>query len=260
MKRPIDPLTIELARKLLGYRSHPMRESAFGRDVGYPGSPWSGSFIHELLREAGLLETSVISTAAALGWYAHRNRLFTEEPQPGDLVFFQFPSLPGFEQPHVGLVTETVHFKDSGTFRAIEGETASGLNRGSQDRDGVFERVRYEPDVLAFVRPREPRPLDLTGLSEDVPTLRPSNFSKRSPARETATGAVQLALFDATGAGKFVEGEWDGLTRSAFSAFLRTVGQYEPVGDLPTDWQLQLLGDLTLNRYFKTPEIPGTAA
>lgn len=250
------PVTVELARKLTGYRSHPNRESVFGREVGYAGDPWAGSFINEALRECGLLETSFISTTAALAWYVKHNRVFTEDPRPGDIVFYAFPSVRGFEQPHVGLVTETVNFAESGEFRALEGETGSGLSRGNQDSDGVFERVRYQPDVAAFIRPREPRPLDLRNIPTDVPTVRPSNFSKRSPARETATRAVQLALFDATGAGKFAPGEWDGLTRSAFEEFLRSQGSYEIVDALPSDLQLQLLGEVTLNRFFKTPEIP----
>lgn len=258
-KRPEpEPSTVELARKLTGYRSHPNRASVFGREVGYDGQPWAGSFLHETLREAGLLETSFISTTAALAWYTKRNRVFTENPRPGDIVFYAFPSVGTFAQPHVGLVSETVHYKETGEFRALEGETASGLSRGNQDSDGVFERNRYEPDVLGFVRPREPRPLDLTGLPDhsELITIRPSNFSRRSPARSRATAAVQLALFEATGAGKFIEGSWDGLTRSAFEQFLRTVGVYEEVGDLPSDLQLQALAEATMNRYFLTPEIP----
>lgn len=258
MKKTPEPTTVELARKLTGYRSHPNRESVFGRETGNPGVPWAGAFIHETLREAGLLETAFISTTAALGWFVKHGRVFTEDPRPGDIVFYTFPSVRGFEQPHVGLVTETVHYAESGEFRALEGETASGLSRGNQDADGVFERTRYEPDVLGFVRPREPRPLDLRNLPDpkELPTIRPSNFGKRSPARRRATVAVQRALFDATGAGKFAEGEWDGLTRSAFEQFLRTVGVYEEVGDVPSDLQLHILGQSTLNRYFNTPEIP----
>lgn len=256
VKKSPEPTTVELARKLSGYRSHPNRESVFGRETGHPGEPWAGSFINETLREAGMLETSFVSTTAALGWFLKHGRVFTEDPQPGDIVFYAFPSLRGFEQPHVGLVTETVLYKESGEFRALEGETASGLSRGNQDADGLFERTRYEPDVVGFVRPREPKPLDLRNIPEDVLTVRPSNFGKRSPARHKATVAVQLALFDATGAGKFIEGEWDGLTRSAFEQFLRTVGVYEEVGDLPSDLQLYMLGQATLNRFFQTPEIP----
>lgn len=255
-KKTPEPTTVELARKLTGYRSHPNRESVFGRETGNPGLPWSGSFIHETLREAGLLETAFVSTTAALGWFVKHGRVFTEDPQPGDVVFYAFPSLNNFEQPHVGLVTETVHFKESGEFRALEGETASGLSRGNQDADGVFERTRYEPDIVGFVRPRAPRPLDLRSIPDDVITIRPTNFNKRSPARMKATIAVQLALFEATGADKFAAGEWDGLTRSAFEQFLRTVGVYEEVGDLPSDLQLYILGQATMNRYFTTPEIP----
>lgn len=256
MKKTPEPQIVELARKLTGYRSHPNRESVFGRETGNPGVPWAGSFVHEALREVGMLETAFVSTTAALGWFVKHGRVFTEDPRPGDIVFFAFPSVRGFEQPHVGIVTETVHFKESGEFRTLEGETASGLSRGNQDADGVFERTRFEPDVVGFIRPREARPLDLRNIPTDVPVVRPTNFGKRSPARVKATTAVQLALFDATGAGKFAPGEWDGLTRSAFEEFLRTVGVYEEVGDLPSDVQLYLLGEATVNRFFTTPEIP----
>ena len=255
-KRTEEPKQIEQARKVLGYRSHPNRESAFGRDVHYPGQPWAGSYVHEVLRETGLLEVGLISTAAALGWYAKHNRVFTEDPRPGDLVFFQFPSVGQFGQPHVGLVTESDKYKTESTFRTIEGETANGLNRGSQESDGVFERNRFESDVLGFVRPKEPRPEVLQGISVDVPTVRPTNFGVRSPARETATEAVQSAIFHVLGTGNFNRGVWDAHTRAAFEAFLRHVGIYEHVGDVPSDLQLQVLGDRTFNRFFQTPEIP----
>lgn len=260
MKKTTDrvPATVELARKVAGYRSHPNRQSVFGREVGYPGQHWAGSFIHETLREAGLLETAFVSTTAALAWFVKHDRVFTESPEPGDIVFYAFPSEGTFDQPHVGLVTETVHFDDAGEFRALEGETASGLARGNQDSDGVFERTRYEPDIVGFVRPREPRPIDLTGLPDpsELPTVRPSNFSKRSSLRTGATVAVQRALFYATGVGKMPYGDWDGMTRSAFEQFLRTVGVYEEIGDVPSDLQLHLLGEYTQNRFFLTPEIP----
>jgi len=249
------PVQIEQARKVLGYRSHPMRESAFGRDVKYSGQPWAGSYVHEVLREVGLLETSMISTSAALGWFAKNNRLFTSGPKPGDIVFFAFPSTGLFGQPHVGLVTETDRFKSESTFRTIEGETASGLSRGNQDPDGVFERTRYETDVLAFVRPEEPRPEVLQGLDPEVLTVRPSNFAHRSAARAAATEAVQNAIFHVLGTGNFNRGVWDAHTRAAFEAFLRYVGVYETVGDVPTDAQLQILGDTTFNRFFQTPEL-----
>lgn len=257
-KKASEPLSVELARKFTGYRSHPNRESAFGRETGYPGQPWAGSYVHEVLREAGLLETALISTASALGWYSARNRVFHENPEPGDLVFYAFPSTGFIGAPHVGLVTETVLYTETGVFRAIEGETASGLSRGNQDSDGVFERTRYSTDVLGFVRPRAPKPTDLRNLPDPstVPVVRPTNFGKRSPARERAATAVQYALFDAIGTDTFEPGAWDGLTRSAFEAFLRSVGVYEEVGDLPSDVQLQILGEFTLNRYFTTPEIP----
>lgn len=253
MNNRTEPAIIELARKLTGYRSHPNRESAFGRDTGFPGQPWAGSFAHEALRESGLLETSLVSTAPALAWYLQRDRVFQENPQPGDLVFFAFTTTGVFGQPHVGLVSNVDRFKETGEFRAIEGETASGLNRGNQDSDGVFERVRYQPDVLGFVRPREPRPLDLTNVPENVPVLRPSNFSKSSPLRGTATTSVQYALFEVTGFDKFDPGVWDGLTKSAFDQFLRTVGFYDRVTDVPTAEHLEALSLATVGRYFDVP-------
>lgn len=249
-----EPVTVELARKLTGYRSHPNRESVFGRETGYPGQPWAGSFVHEVLREAGLLETAMISTTDALAWYMARNRVSTVDPQPGDIVFYAFPSTGEFSQPHIGVVTETDRYKTTGEFRAVEGETGSGLSRGSRDRDGVFERLRYQPDVLGFVRPREPRPVSLVGIPEDVPTVRPTNFSRRSPLRGTATTAVQFAIFDITGFNKFAQGEWDGLTRSAFGEFLRTVGLYGEVEEIPTEMQLEALADASMQRYFRTPD------
>jgi hypothetical protein len=152
---------IERARTHLGYRSRPLRDSYYGKLTGSPNQPWAGSFIQVLLAEMPEAASAYryapyhAKTSQALSFYIAHRRLHSGErraPRPGDLVFFRTDNREGFEQPHIGIVTDVTHWKTARIVRVIEGETATGLKRGPQEADGVYERSRDDWDILGFTR------------------------------------------------------------------------------------------------------------
>lgn len=232
---------IDQALRHVGYRSQPNRQSAM-QIKGYAGKPWNGTFVDRVLHDAfgDFAEVRFVSTVAALGFYAARNRLY-RKARPGDVVFFNFASNPqeAFEQPHVGIVTEV---RKDGSFRTVEGETAPGNPQGSQLADGVFERTRYRSDVLAFVRP-EPR--TVTKPEGVEPTaVKMSYFESNGETVKRAVEKVQIALNIARPALSFNRGKRDPLFKSGLGLYARETGHVANRGEI-TMPVLQTLEDET---------------
>jgi len=230
---------LDRARSYAGMRSLPLRNNDFGKQAGYGGAPWDGAFLQTVLREEDLhVGTAFTASTVALAYFFKQNRLYVN-PKPGDIVFYHFAATNTFEQPHVGLVTEVTDWKKNRTFRAIEGETSPGTPRGHGESDGVYERVRFETDVLAFARP-------VYGtLPEAVETsteLRPSQFQNNKSSGGVVT--LQTALHKVTGATGFVRGKFDSQTRSAVRRFQREAGIADGNGSVDVK-TLRALGRLS---------------
>lgn len=248
---------IATAKSYVGYRARVNRVNQFGAKQGYDGLPWAGSFLETVLDESNTVGVpSLISTVAALAAFHRDSRVF-REPKVGDIVFFAFSSesVDPFEQPHVGIVTNTDKWKVATSFDTIEGESESGAPRGPSGADGVYERTRFLTDVVAFARPvyrhvsdtTVPRPL--TDEESTVPVLRVPHVQ---PNR-TSKGVVLLqnALWRVTGAGDFTKGKFDIHTQSAVAAFQREHGIVKATG-LVDDVTLKLLAEETHEEYFRT--------
>jgi hypothetical protein len=70
-------------------------------------------------------------------------------PQPGDLVFFDFPDNVHRVQ-HVGIVAEV---RQDGTLTTIEGNTSSGDHGSQFNGGGVYRRHRDRRYVVGYGRP-----------------------------------------------------------------------------------------------------------
>ena len=242
---------VEAAKLHLGYRAQVNRESYYGREANYRGEPWNGSFLNVVLQEAGMREVSTVSTISALAFYL-KNRREVTKPRAGDIVFYSFATnrAKPFEQPHVGVISDASKWKSHGMLRVIEGETGTGSARGSQEIDGVFERERSKPDILAIVRPREyTRPEPETN-TEGLPKLRPSYFASNPSTRTKATETLQTALSSATGMSGFTRGVYDQFTQSALDEFRRNRGMLGKTGK-PDDTDLEVLNRATGKSIFR---------
>jgi hypothetical protein len=145
---------LQEAKSHLGYKTRPSGLSDFGQRVGYGGHdlPWSGAFIDVVARDSGIFIPACIYTPNALAEAMYSRRV-KKDPRPGDIVFYNFPTLTGFGMPHVGIITDTSRWKTEKIFSAIEGQVNSGLPKASKDKTGVFPRTRGKWDVVAFYRP-----------------------------------------------------------------------------------------------------------
>lgn len=238
--------TVEAARRQVGYRSQPERRSAFTDRTVHTGKPWNGVFIQHVLKTAfgTAPEVDFTSTVTALGYYAQRNGVWTKvrTARPGDIVFFNFATDPArwYEQPHVGVVTEVN--RKTGAFRTVEGETGPGVPQGSQLIDGVFERTRFQTDVLGFVRP-EPRKA-ASAVTGDPPHLKMSYFESNGKTVARAVETVQIALNHVDSSLSFNRGKRDGEFKSALGRYNRETGLPESRGEI-TARNLRRLADET---------------
>ena len=222
---------VEAARKQVGYRAQPNRQSAFATRKEYLGLPWNGAFVQRILTTAfdAEPEVSFVSTVSALSYYIKANRLYlkTRTARPGDVVFFNFATDPQhmFEQPHVGFVTE---IRADGSIRTIEGETSPGTPQGSQLADGVFERVRWPAEIIGFVRPEPRRPVTASG---ERPHLKMSYFESNGKTVARAVETVQIALNLVRPAWSFNRGKRDSLFKAILGTYGRETGTVEARGE-----------------------------
>lgn len=229
---------IESAEKYLGYQARPGNDSIFGRTVGYNGLTWSGSFIDVVAREAGVSVPACVYSTSGLAEFIRR-RAWREKPQPGDIVFFNFPTDEAFGSMHVGLVTDSSRWETDGLLETIEAQVNSGMPKASLTRDGVFRRARSKHEVLGFGRPayRE-KAYDLTGVPEiNVGNIRPG---KRNREIELVQRALVLKVGLRHG---YKPGTYDGRTQKAYAHYQRIIGFVgDHVNGIPDIDSLQRLG------------------
>lgn len=235
---------LETARSHLGYRTRPSGLSDFAVRTGYKGEmiPWSGAFIDCVARDAGVFMPACVYTPSGLGEFIADGRL-VRDPEPGDIVFFSFPTTVQFGMPHVGIVSD-VEGMTAGYFKSIEAQVSSGLPRSSTSADGVFERVRWRHETIAFARPDfRCRP--------GIERVQTGNVSVKvrnvQPGRRSAdVAAVQVALVQVAGLRIHETGVFDSATQQAYSRWERRIGRVYPDSQgVPDESSLRLLGQFT---------------
>ena len=234
---------IKTARSYLGYTAEILGRTSFGERTGYQSQPWAGAFIDVVLRESGLRTVpSFVYTPAALAEFL-RNGLVTRNPRPGDIAIFNFSSTTAsaFSQPHAGIVTDVRHFKSTGSFITIEGNTTGPSSY--QDKDGVHQKVRHLTDVVIFCRLELQGPALLTKLFkkfsrsgpdklelqdlEEAARLQETISAKlvRPGTKNKSIKLVQLALSTVVDINGCEPGKWDLATTAAFARYQRNIGR-----------------------------------
>lgn len=142
---------LEVARHQIGTAESPPGSNCqpYGEAYGWNGVAWCMQFCWWVLTEAGCgdLIPKSASTVVTRDWYRKRNQWHTQDPRPGDLVFFKFS---GNSNPvnHVGLV-EVV---ERGSLITIEGNT-TGTSAGDQRNGGMVARRRRASNIVGYARP-----------------------------------------------------------------------------------------------------------
>ena len=237
---------IETAEAWLGYTAGLNGRTPFGERSSYDLN-WAGSFIDAMFHDAGMRIPSCVYSSSGLAEFIKQGRV-TDRPQPGDIVFFTFPTGDTFGVSHVGLVADVSRYKTDGLVGTIEAQVNSGLPKSDPNLRGVFRRIRSRHEVLAFARPdykskgqpgaKKPGTDQRAGLA--LISIRPGRRNK-------SIGLVQLALAQVTGSlGKITIDMFDEQTQHAYARWQRQIGYAnDRATGVPDEASLRLLGEVT---------------
>lgn len=152
---------IEVAKAEIGTIEGPKdNETKYGKFTKKNFQPWCGSFVMWCANQAGVKIPDVTYTPAGAESFRKLGTLFDnrkDDPQPGDIVFFDFPD-DGIDRiSHVGICIKN---NGNGTIETIEGNTSGP--KGDQRNGGmVLQKTRgYEKgkhklsiDIVSWGRP-----------------------------------------------------------------------------------------------------------
>ena len=241
---PVRDRFLEEARKHLGYKCRPGGLSDFAIRTGYKGEalPWSGSFIDCVARDGELFLPACVYTPSGLGEFIADGRV-VNTPEPGDIVFYNFPTTIQFGMPHCGIVARVDEYMQTGSFTAIEAQVNSGLPRGSNDKTGVFERTRHRYDVIAFARPNF-KVWPGADTKKQTGSILVKVRNAKPGKRHSDVEHVQAALVRMCNLKDFKTGEFDSRTTEAFMRWQRQIGYvYPDCNGVPDDSSLKILGE-----------------
>lgn len=238
---------LETARSHLGYKTRPSGANEFANRTGYYGEniPWSGAFIDCVARDSEIFLPACVYTPSGLAELIADGRLVAT-PEPGDLVFYSFPSTVQFGMPHVGIVAWADDFMQTGMFVAIEAQINSGLPKASAGRNGIFERERWRHEVIAFARPDfSRRPAKATNKKQTGSVL--IKLQSVRPGRQNSSvQTVQDALVRLCDLKNHNPSEFDAATQQAYARWQRQIGfVYPDCTGVPDLASLRLLGEFS---------------
>ena len=140
---------IDIARKEVGTIEGPKdNQTKYGAFTKANFLPWCGSFCMWVAHEAKVKIPNTVSTVAGAAAFEKMGTWFEADcgqtPQPGDILYFDFPGDGVNRISHVGICTGIIA---DGVVATIEGNT-SGKKKGDQRNGGeVCEQVRaYKPN------------------------------------------------------------------------------------------------------------------
>jgi len=141
---------LAIARDEIGTTESPPDSNVVKYSRWYPmnGSPWCAMFVSWVLDQAGITGYKHAYTPTGADRFRQQDRWFTSDPEPGDLVYYDFPPHERIE--HVGLV---VRENEDGSITTIEGNTSSGDQGSQSNGGGVFRRRRLPNLVVGYGRP-----------------------------------------------------------------------------------------------------------
>ena len=145
---------LDVARTELGYQETPVNITKYGAFAGQDGQAWCGNFVRWVLHEAGVPGWDADSppgvgytpTMAAYGKSTGTWWTDPADAKPGDVVLYQWPTLPKGRYGHTGIVEAL----EPGGIIAIEGNTNPG---GASRTGGGVYRVRRRSNIAGGFTP-----------------------------------------------------------------------------------------------------------
>ena len=148
---------LQVARRQIGTKESPpgTNSNKYGKWYGMDRAPWCAMFVSYCFDNAGLTfefpkdlgtDKGFAYCPYGVKWFKDQGRWHTENPRPGDVVFYMFNKRGGVSD-HVGIVEKVL---GNGQIQAIEGNTSTSSN----DNGGtVMRRTRTTNQILGYGRP-----------------------------------------------------------------------------------------------------------
>jgi hypothetical protein len=203
---------LQVARRQIGTKENPpgTNSNKYGKWYGMDRQPWCAMFVSYCFDNAGLtfkfpkdLGTSKGFAYCPYGvkWFKNQGLWHTENPLPGDVVFYMFNKAKGVSD-HVGIVEKVL---SNGQIQAIEGNTSTSSN----DNGGtVMRRTRTKNQILGYGRPNYNDTPNPTAAVGDVPSWDGKYISLTSPAMESESIRLWQKCMKERGYDIEVDGEY----------------------------------------------------
>lgn len=134
---------IEIAQGEVGTIEGPKdNETKYGKFTKANFQPWCGSFVMWCANEAGVKVPNTVFTPAGADAFKKAKSWFEGEdsqPQPGDVVYFDFPADGVDRISHVGIVVKD---NGDGTVTCVEGNTSSDKKGDQRNGGEVCLKIR----------------------------------------------------------------------------------------------------------------------
>jgi hypothetical protein len=130
---------LDVAQSELGYIEGPRDNQTKYQKAN---QPWCGAFVNWVAKQAGVkIPNCVYTPAGATGFMDKKAWTLAEaaDPQPGDIVFFDFPGDALDRISHVGIVIKN---NGNGTVTCIEGNTSPDKKGDQRNGGEVCKKVR----------------------------------------------------------------------------------------------------------------------
>lgn len=143
---------IKVAENEIGVKESPKNsnKTKYGKWFGLDGVAWCGIFVSWVYAEAGFQLPRIGFLKGFAGCqtaveYFRKNKLIVTEPEPGDIVFFDWNNDERYD--HTGIFVKKI---DENTFESIEGNTSFT----NQSNGGEVMRRTRNYSVSIFTRPK----------------------------------------------------------------------------------------------------------
>lgn len=184
---------LTVAWNQIGYTEGTNNDNKYGESVGQNHVPWCGHFVNWVAKRADVRIPNCAYTPAGAAAFKSMKRWHTRgEPQPGDIIFFDFPNDDVERISHVGIVVRALA---NGNIVTIEGNTTCpGVKGDERNGGGVTVKERKPSDVVGWGRPNfKPAPHPIVAMilqkhknNEIPPCTKTAAQPKKTVAKKAA--------------------------------------------------------------------------
>lgn len=225
---------VEVALSQIGIIEGPKdNQTKYGAFTGANYQPWCGSFVMWCANQAGvkLPANTVYTPSGAAGFQKTKTWQDAKDatPQPGDIVYFDFPGDGVDRISHVGIVIKD---NGDGTVTTVEGNTSGTV--GDQRNGGmVLKKIRgykknkgnVQISIVGFGRPKFPGP-EKAATPKPEKVVDPAAYPN-DPIQPGEKGEYVKVIQKALGfEGKAIDGEYGPVTKKAVVAWQKANPSY----------------------------------